>query len=345
MADSAPPIPQQSPPAEAASWSEDILGPGFEALRLDLADGAQATLVAHRAAPPADGLLAGRAVLHIHGWSDYFFHIRLAEFWTGLGARFYALDLRDYGRNLRPDDPHQMPGFVDDLTTYDHDIAAALAAIDADPAEASAADSDPTPVKVILSGHSTGGLVEVLWADRHPDRVAGLVLNSPWLEYQYSTAARKLLTPFLGRPHTKRGTTPLPIRMPNYAALATSANLGRVPYDLALKPVGSFPVYGAWLRAIFEGHERVEDGLSITAPVLVQTSAASMRRIGYNPAMGSADIVLDVHAIAKRAEGIARTVVLDRIPGAVHDILLSAPEVQEVAYAGMRRFALGYLAD
>ena len=47
--------------------------------------------------------LADVDVLYVHGWSDYFFQKRLARFWTDQGARFYALDLRKYGRSLRPD--------------------------------------------------------------------------------------------------------------------------------------------------------------------------------------------------------------------------------------------------
>ncbi len=67
--------------------------------------------------------LADVDVLYVHGWSDYFFQKRLARFWTDRGARFYALDLRKYGRSLRPG---QTPGYIADLDTYDEDIAAAL---------------------------------------------------------------------------------------------------------------------------------------------------------------------------------------------------------------------------
>ena len=51
------------------------------------------------------------------------------------------------------------------------------------------------------------------------------------------------------------------------------------------KPTDSFPVYAGWIRAIFAGHAAVEDGLEIDAPVLVQTSTKSLRKIGYDPEM------------------------------------------------------------
>src|SRR5690606_40028056 len=51
-----------------------------------------ATLVRHHP-PERDGLRPARAVLYVHGWSDYFFQRHLAQYWTSLGAAFYALDL------------------------------------------------------------------------------------------------------------------------------------------------------------------------------------------------------------------------------------------------------------
>ena len=53
-----------------------------------------------------------RAVLYVHGWSDYFFQTRPRRVLARPGAAFYALDLRKYGRSLRPG---QTPGYVDDL--------------------------------------------------------------------------------------------------------------------------------------------------------------------------------------------------------------------------------------
>ena len=60
-------------------------------------------------------------MLYVHGWSDYFFQKRLARFWTSRGARFFALDLRKYGRSLHEG---QTPGYITDLATYDEDISA-----------------------------------------------------------------------------------------------------------------------------------------------------------------------------------------------------------------------------
>ena len=54
-------------------------------------------------------------MLHLHGFADYFFQTGYAEWWNERGYDFYALDLRKYGRSLRP---HQTPNFVTDLRDY-----------------------------------------------------------------------------------------------------------------------------------------------------------------------------------------------------------------------------------
>ena len=84
-----------------------------------------ATLV-HRPAPePTD-----RAVLHVHGFADYFFHTEYAEWWNARGHDFYALDLRKYGRSLRE---HQTPNYVEDLREYFPDLDAAWGRVAVEP--------------------------------------------------------------------------------------------------------------------------------------------------------------------------------------------------------------------
>ncbi|MDP3891034.1 alpha/beta hydrolase, partial [Nocardioides sp.] len=149
----------------------DVLGEPYSAETIELPADDEgpvvATLVTRRAASPTRG-----AVLHVHGFADYFFHTEYAEWWNTRGYDFYALDLRKYGRSLRP---HQTPNYVTDLRQHFPEIDETWRRI-------TGRDGHD---RVVASAHSTGGLTLSLWAhDRRPAQLAGLVLNSPWLDLQ-----------------------------------------------------------------------------------------------------------------------------------------------------------------
>jgi len=142
-------------------WQADILGEDFAALAFQAAgpDGVERTATLIRYAPAAgSGPRPRRAVLFLHGWSEYFFNAELATFWNGHGFAFFALDLHHHGRSLRPG---THGGYVADLIDYDAEISAALGLITA------LAHEGATP-PVTLMGHSTGGLIAALWMNRHP---------------------------------------------------------------------------------------------------------------------------------------------------------------------------------
>ncbi|GAA4284573.1 alpha/beta hydrolase [Brevibacterium daeguense] len=300
---------------------------------LPLPGGDRATLIAHREGRAEIGLADDCVVLYIHGWSDYFFQSHVAQFWADHGAAFYAVDLRGYGRSIDFDDPEVRPGYIEDLTEYDDELEAAMAIIEA----------EHPGSRLILAGHSTGGLIVSLWADRHPGRISALVLNSPWLEFQLSSATRKFITPLLQWRSRRSADSPLKVNLPNFYSQSVFQSHGRLPYDIRLKPAESFPVYPAWLAAVFAGHEAVEQGLSIDVPVLVQMSTMSMRQSTYTEEMSTADIVLNVDLLAQRAPSLGSEVVIHRIKGAMHDVFLSSRHVQGAAFAGIDRFLAGYL--
>ena len=118
---------------------------------------------------------------------------------------------------------------------------------------------------------------------------------------------------------------------------------GEWDYNLAWKPVESFPVRAGWVRAIRAGHQRVAAGLEVQAPVLVLTSAeSSSPKVDTDPRMHSTDIVLDVEQIRRRAALISRHTTVSMLEGALHDVVLSAAPVRANAYAEIDRF-LGYI--
>ena len=317
-------------------WVPDVLGRPFEQRTLPLGRERDHDVVAtivryHRANGILPGVARGVDVLYVHGWSDYFFQRELAEFWWRQGARFYALDLRRYGRSLQPG---QTPGYIADLSTYDQDIAAALAAM-----EHSTQSSAPSRRRLVLMGHSTGGLTLSLWAARHRGVASALVLNSPWLEFQTGPLGREVLQPLVDA-HARvapRGRMPA-VDLGFYTRTVSAAREGEWEYDLAWRPERGFALHPAWLAAVFAGHQRVANGLDLDIPVYTMLSARSAIAVAWSEAMRHSDVVLDVGEIAERSTRLGSRVTIERFDGALHDILLSEKSVRQRAYDQLRRW-------
>lgn len=319
--------------ADTDSWSPDVL-PGFESRVLPLPEAEPApgepdepltaTLVRAVERPETD-----RAILYVHGWNDYFFQTHLAEFLTGLGFAFYAVDLRRYGRSQRPD---QLPGWINDLDLYAEELDAALAVV-----------SREHP-RVSVMAHSTGGLLAALWADKRPGRLEALILNAPWLDLQGAPMLRALGPPIIDGLGQRRPTAVLPLPDTGLYARALHATLeGEWSYDLAWKTTPTWPIRAGWLRAVLQGHQRVAAGLSVDVPVLVLCSARSDFRRSWQPALRAADIVLDVEQIARRAVQLGPHVTVVRIDGGMHDLVLSDEPARSHVFDELGRWIRAYV--
>lgn len=330
-------------------WRGDVLGPGFVCTDLDLGADEEGPLCATlvRSDPQPQRLwdrVRGRRrpledvdVLYVHGWSDYFFQSELAQFWTSRGARFYALDLRKYGRSLREG---QTAGYIDKLEDYDAEMGLALDVI-------RAAGADPTR-KLVLFGHSTGGLVLSLWASRHPGQADALVLNSPWLEFQLSTAGRQLIAPIvnLGARFKPKDIAPqLDYGFYSRAQREVGPQEELAAVDPIWRPERSHAVSTGWLRAILAGHEQVSHGLGIEIPIGVLLSARSAPPLRWNDDLTRADTVLDVEEVAKAALRLGSSVTIDRVDGGLHDLFLSGAGPRADAYARLDRWLVGWRAQ
>jgi alpha-beta hydrolase superfamily lysophospholipase len=318
-----------APTSSEGGGREDVLGTPYVATTLPLQPDEEGEVVATLVHRPAD-TSTGRAVLHVHGFADYFFQTGAADFWCERGYDFYALDLRKYGRSLLP---HQTPNFVTDLTAYYEELDLAYA-------EVTAAHDH-----VVLSAHSTGGLTVPLWASDRGLEVDGMVLNSPWLDMHGDVITRNLALPVLHRIGAYRARLAIPRKVTGlYARSLHVEHEGEWPFDLAWKPLQSWPVYAGWIRAIRTGQARVAAGLDVRAPVLVLTSARSAHPVSIDdPDVFSADIVLDVEQIRRRSPMLGRHVTLAQVDGALHDVTLSGPEVRKVVFDEVARFLTAYV--
>jgi alpha-beta hydrolase superfamily lysophospholipase len=277
---------------------------------------------------------AGVDVLYVHGWLDYFFQVHLADFWESLGVRFHALDLRRYGRSIREG---QTPGYIRSLATYDEDIEAALDVM-------GHGRADQPERRLVLMGHSTGGLTVSLWTARNQERVAGLVLNSPWLEFQPREAVRKLMEPGIRVQSALVPRSQLVNLDRGLYARSISARFGgEWDYDVKWRPDAGWAPTPAWLAAIFRGQDQVARGLGIEVPVLVLLSSRSTIPTRWSEEMRSTDSVLDVVGIARRVPDVGSLVTLVRIDGGLHDVTLSAQPVREHVWRQTRRWFDGYV--
>jgi alpha-beta hydrolase superfamily lysophospholipase len=310
----------------------DILGVPYERRTIDLGNDDEgpvvATLVRRRPSRPT-----GRAVLYVHGYTDYFFQTHLADFFAERGWDFYAIDLRKYGRSLLP---HQSPNFCRDLTDYFPELDTAAKIIREE-------NGNHT---LLLVGHSTGGLIISLWA--HARRNAGIVdglflnspffdLNMPWVVRRPLLAVITALARWLPYRVIPRGLNTV------YGESLHADYRGEWRYDLTWKPLGGFPVRIGWLAAIRRAHKQLRAGLAIPVPILVGSSGHSFRATRWTDAAMGADTVLDVDHIARWAPNLGRHVTIVRFDGALHDLTLSRQPVRDRVFAELDRWLNAFL--
>lgn len=310
-------------------WQPDDLGDGYERRTIPLGDDpdgegvVEATLV--RRTAPAD---VRGAVIYVHGFSDYFFQTAMADFFTERGLAFYALDLRKCGRSRKEG---QTGHYVSDLALYDQELDEALRIV--------REETDDAPV--LLSAHSTGGLILPLWLDRLNRRpggsrgagIAGLVLNSPWFDLQGKSWMRTGGTQAIALVARLKPTTMM--KLPFTDAYGQSLHVsghGEWEFNTAFKPLTGFPVSYGWLTAVRRGHAQLHRGLDIGVPSLVLRSTRSRFARSWSPEVDEADAVLDVKQIARWAGCLGDAVSVVPIDKARHDVFISKAEPRQAAY-------------
>jgi len=310
----------------------DVLGEPWLAETIDLAADFEgevvATLVSRSAAAPTD-----RAVLHVHGFSDYFFQTEYAEWWIDRGHDMYALDLRKYGRSLRD---HQSGTYVADLSAYFEELDAAWERI----------TKRDGHTRVIIAAHSTGGLIVPLWAEaRRPEGLEGVLLNSPWLDLQGPAWMRSRPANLALAQAGKRAPMRELTRDVSgfYARGLHKDHDGEWEFNLDWKPLGSFPVRFGWLAAIRAGHAQLQAGLDVDCPVLVLSSDRSSAPKAMGEDVFTTDIVLDVRQIRRWATAIGRHVTYVAVPGAIHDVVLSRRPARDRVYDEIARWLGAYV--
>lgn len=305
----------------SAQYVPDVLGDGYMQRTFRMPDDYEGEVVCTLVKKPqlAD---SKKAILYIHGYNDYFFQKQLGDSVNAHGYNFYALDLRKYGRSIRP---HQNPFFCKSLTEYFADIDTALATI--------RSEGNDT---ILLMAHSTGGLITpyYLQSKKGPLPVDGLILNSPFLDWNLGGFTEKVLIPFvawLGKYFpdlTVQGKGD-----PNYAYSLLKQDKGEWEYNTDWKMTYGHPKKAGWIRAIHEAQRTVQNGLNLECPVLVLSSDRSFPESKeWHDAYKTSDIVLDVDEIQKYGALLGPFVTRDTIRNGMHDLILSGKPYRNSAY-------------
>lgn len=277
-----------------------------------------ATLVGLRDVDPAR-----TAVLYVHGFVDYFFHTHLGAPFAQSGYQLYALDLRDCGRSIRAG---RTPMTTTSLSAYAEEIDLAVRAL------------RRTHPKVVLLGHSAGGLVASLWADARPGALDGLVLNSPWLDLRGSWFDRTVLTAVMDLLGALAPQTVVARLDPAYGRALHRDTGGEWDYDLTWKPHADAVVRAGFVRTVRHGQARVARGLWVDCPVLVLASDASGPDKGWHDALLTTDSVLDVRHMKALAPRLGADVTFVEVPGGAHDLALSPGRAREDYVARVLEF-------
>ena len=106
---------------------------------------------------------------------------------------------------------------------------------------------------VLVTAHSTGGLVAPLWADARRPALAGMVLNSPWLDLHGSFLLRTAGTAAIDQVGARRPYLAIPRNVSGlYAQSLHREHRGEWDFDLTLKPHEGFPARAGFIRSVTE---------------------------------------------------------------------------------------------
>jgi alpha-beta hydrolase superfamily lysophospholipase len=313
-------------------YVEDVLKNGFEQTTITQPDDYEGkvttTLIRKMNPKPCD-----KAILCIHGFNDYFFQVVIAAEFLKQGYNFYALDLRKYGRSLLS---NQIPNNVRDLSEYYEDIDSALTII-----------KEEGYQKIVLYGHSTGGLLISLYAsDRKGcELFDALVCNSSFYDFNVPWIQKKSVIPMLSILGRVEPNISLPVGFSKFYGKSLHKNdFGEWDYNLSWKPHIAPSINAGWVNAIHQGHLKIAHGVAINKPILILHSRKSVYPKEWSEVMFEGDAILNVTDIKEKSKRIKAPIKeVVEVDGAIHDVILSRKPVRDEVFKTIFEWLNNYL--
>lgn len=324
---------QADTPSYDTGWHPDILGDDYTMRYVnqgrDYLGDVRSTIIK---LPVHSGCDSTRGILYVHGFNDYFLQKDMGERFADSCWRFFAVDLRRYGRSL---EKGQRLFEVRSMHEYFADIDSGIAEMKREGVK-----------EIVVLGHSTGGLTTSLYLNyRHDPAIKGLILNSPFLDWNQSKFQEKILIPvvsFIGR--FWHSLTALPGTDPIYSRPDSLNDEGPWGIIRAWKPREWPSLDAGWIHAIHSGQRELRrdsegrGGSRIEVPVLLLLSDRSFHKGMAESMRDSTDDVLDVRDISRYGRELGPDVTEVVIPGGVHDLVRSTPQAREAAYRAIFNF-------
>lgn len=305
---------------KGGEWKPDILGDGYEMLRVEQPDDYSgkvvSTVIRKLTCNPGD---TRKGVLYVHGFNDYFFQREEGNEFVDHGYDFYAVDLRKYGRSILPG---QREFEVRDISEYYADIDSALIIM-----------QRSGLTEIILMGHSTGGLtVSCYMNDRHSKSIKGMILNSPFLDWNLGKLEHIVwIVNAIGKIFPN-----MPISQGKSTAYAQSLLKrfhGEWDYNTNWKHIQSPDVTAGWVRAISLAQRSLRDGKAdIRIPILLMYSSKSLDGDKKGADYSHGDVVLDVNDIKNFGRELGPDVTCVKVTDGLHDLVLSSKDVRIPLY-------------
>jgi alpha-beta hydrolase superfamily lysophospholipase len=303
-----------------AQYRADELGNNFVCKTINMPDDYEGKVIC-TLIKRSSNQKSNKAVLYVHGFNDYFFQTEIADRFEEMGYNLYAVDLRKYGRSLMP---HQKRCNTRAIEEYFADLDTTVNIIKSEGYD-----------KIILLGHSTGGLITSLYCHSNGDRcpVDGLILNSPFFKINTSGFLNKIVIPFIAAVAEILPTIDIPqSKTTGYAESLLKEYRGEWKFDTTKKLMLSPDVTTDWIAAIYTAHKQVRRGLNIRIPVLAMCSDKSVEGSKWSPEFMRADAVLNVADNEKYFQSLGSNVQSIKIVDGMHDLFCSQPEVRESVY-------------